>query len=196
MNSGGKQRVIGALVLIAIGVLFIPLLLEKSEEQVIDTTTKIPPKPEFTLYEHKNPKKPDNTALPPSEENLFIAPVEDETVAANNTEGGLQSAASEPKLEPTPPAKDINNPNFESSGLPKTWVVQVASFTEQQRAATMVKTLLEADYRAYSRQVQSGNKKMYRVYVGPNIDRDDALATKSKLDKKLNANTLVLRLTP
>ena len=203
MDSGGKQRVIGACVLVAIGVLFLPVLLDRSEEQVIDTTSQIPPKPNFTLYQHQQPSRPEQSAPAPSEEVLFLPeqdkavvnePIEPATVDQPSSEAvASPSPAPEPDVQPS---EDHNRDGLDAQGLPKSWVVQVASFTDEARATKLVQTLLEDDYRAYFRRVVRGEKSLYRVYVGPNINRDAALRLKSKLDTKLNADTLVLRLAP
>lgn len=195
MDSGGKQRVIGACVLVAIGVLFLPVLLDRNEERVIDTTSQIPAKPNFTLYEHKAPTKPANAAPPPGEETLFLP----EQEAAN-------SPAPDPDLAPiaapsnttaaSAASQNTSHNGLDPDGLPKSWVVQVASFTDENRAKSLVQALLDDNYRAYFRRVVRTEKSLYRVYVGPNIDRDAALKLKDRLDTKLNADTLVLRLAP
>lgn len=196
MNDGGKQRVIGACVLIAVGVLFLPVLLEKSEDQLIDTTSKIPPKPQFELYQHQAPSRPESTEPAPNENEIFLA---EQTPTADEPKPSADISDSKPVSaapRPSSNSKQDTQAGLDASGLPKSWVVQVASFTEQDRASNMVKNLLDSGFRAYSRRAQSGGKTMVRVYVGPSIDRDDALATKKQLDKKLNANTLVVRLSP
>lgn len=196
MDSGVKQRVIGACVLAAVGVLFLPTLLERPKEQVIDTETHIPTKPEFTLYTHDEPEKPADTAPPPSQEQLFLP---EEGYEPDDQDSGVPTAPAESAAASNKPEEtvgDEDQPGLSSAGLPKSWVVQVASFTDQDRADKMTATLLEGEFRAYTRQVMHLGKPVYRVYVGPSIDRDDALKLKAKLDAKLNADTLVMRLSP
>ncbi|BFM07338.1 SPOR domain-containing protein [Halioxenophilus aromaticivorans] len=200
MDSGGKQRVIGACVLVAVGVLFLPVLLDRSQEQVIDTQTQIPAKPDFTLYNHKAPTQPPNSTPPPNEERLFL-PEPEEAAAVEEAQAKPESnpAADVPAEEITnskPVVVEAEQNGLDANGLPKSWVVQVASFTEDERAKKLVATLLADDYRAYSRRVVRGDKALYRVYVGPSINREAALKLKSALDDKLNADTLVLKLTP
>jgi len=53
MNDGLKQRIIGALVLVALGIIFIPVIFDKERIVPVDRTTQVPPEPDIV----KNPPK-------------------------------------------------------------------------------------------------------------------------------------------
>ncbi|WP_317929025.1 SPOR domain-containing protein [Halioxenophilus sp. WMMB6] len=213
MDSGVKQRIIGACVLTAIGVIFLPSLLQRKEDQLVDTNTQIPPMPEFTLYPHEKPQPPVDIAEPPTQDQVFLAESEPEPTSvtpppptsssttsspAANSPAPSSSTASSPSptvITAKRPVAD-NNAVLSDQGLPISWVVQVASFKDQERANAMVTKLLSQDFRAYSREASYQGQAIYRVYVGPSIEREDAESIKKKLDKALNANTLVLKLSP
>nr|WP_269783514.1 SPOR domain-containing protein [Marinibactrum halimedae] len=82
------------------------------------------------------------------------------------------------------------------SGLPKAWVIQVASFSEANRANAMVKKLQADRYKAYSRVYSTNKGSLHRVFVGPNIDKRSAEKVKQKLDKQLSIDALVMRYQP
>lgn len=68
------------------------------------------------------------------------------------------------------------------------WVVQVGSFSEQERATSLVATLRKSGLPAYSEQVSSSAGVAYKVRVGPEISRERAveMLQKVKRDHGLN----------
>ena len=81
-----------------------------------------------------------------------------------------------------------------TQGLPDAWVIQVASLSTLE-AATKLRDQLQADgYKAYVRSV--ADKKIHRVYIGPKLNKAQALALKTELDKRLKVSSLVLPFKP
>ncbi len=206
MDSGVKQRLIGACVLIASAVIFLPSLLERPAEQTLDTTSEIPPEPSFTLYPHTSPQPPQGIEPPPDQSELFVPKQEDIEQQKDNEQPpepkiaevkpASAKEASNSDAAPAPQPSKADETGFDESGLPRAWVVQVASFSEEPRAGAMVDKLKAKDYRAYYRQVNHLEQPMYRVFVGPKVEKKDAEQLKQALDKELNAQTLVLKFTP
>ena len=69
------------------------------------------------------------------------------------------------------------------------WVVQVGSFNEAKRAEALVAQLRLSDLAAFSEKVTSEGGAVYKVRVGPEINRDKALelARKVKTEHQLDA---------
>ena len=172
MNSSAKQRIIGAFVLCAIGVIFFPLIFDLSGERAIDTTPTIPPVPEVSQVEIPEPQRPAEIIPPKSEQQAFQPSVNPE------------DAASE---EPEPPALDENN-------LPEAWVIQVASFKEQDKAEELTKRLQQDGYKSYARSVEVAGNSVHRVFVGPKVLKQRALDEKQQIDKAYQLDTLVFKI--
>ncbi|MDZ7924751.1 MAG: SPOR domain-containing protein [Marinagarivorans sp.] len=78
-------------------------------------------------------------------------------------------------------------------GLPDAWVVQVGSFTTKE-AANKLRDDLQADgQKAYVRTTVSGTSAISRVYIGPKLDKNQALALKEQMDRRLKVKSMVMR---
>lgn len=58
MDDGLKQRLLGALILLALAVIFIPVLFDRERMEPIDTTSQVPPRPAVKMLEVPEPRKP------------------------------------------------------------------------------------------------------------------------------------------
>lgn len=69
------------------------------------------------------------------------------------------------------------------------WVVQVGSFNSSESAADLVARLRLAGFNAYSEKVSSTSGSVYKVRIGPELDREQAAETarKVKAEHKLDA---------
>ena len=173
MNSSSKQRIIGAFVLFALALIFLPAVFDFSGEQTIDTTPQIPPRPDIEPVEIEPPVRPTNIDPPKSFDEAFQPPVED--VKEESVE-----------LEPEPP-------KLNKEGLPESWVIQVASFSEKEKAELLVAQLQQDGYKSYLQPVTVGGQLLHRVFVGPKILKQRALEEKKQIDKKYQLETLVLK---
>ena len=180
MDNSLKQRLVGALVLTAIAVIFLPSLFTREERVVVDTTSLIPPAPDLKPVvipePDKTEKRPEKITPAPAPEQAF-----------------------QPKEEASPNPVVIEAaeaPSLDTTGLPKAWTVQVASFTEPERAEKLRNKLLADDYRAYSRALKTDKGEVTRIFIGPQISRQSALEVKIEIDKALSVNSLVLKFQP
>ena len=175
MDNGLKQRLVGALVLIALAVIFLPSLFKREHRLTVDNTSLIPPPPNLKPAVIAEPVKPERISPAPPPEYAF-----------------------QPKEKPLLPpnvADTLEPPSLDATGVPKAWAVQVASFIEPQRAKKMQDQLLATGYNAYLRVLKTDKGKVTRVFIGPQIDRQMALAIKKKVDKELSISSLVLNFT-
>jgi DedD protein len=86
-------------------------------------------------------------------------------------------------------------PRLDSSGLPAAFVVRLGSFGEKTNADALVSQLLEADYKAYSRAVDTANGKFNAVYVGPVITRAEANDLVNRLSTRFQLKGVVENFT-
>ena len=179
-----KERLTGAGVLVLLAVIFLPLLLDDSQEaETKITTTNIPEKPDVEFGSRLIPMPEREEVLPieaPQEQSTAPAdaePATPETVAAAAGGGGK-------------PAEDAEADNKGLTG----WVVQVGSFS-RGNADKLNDKLRAAGYRSYVADEAVKGKDdtlLYRVRVGPEILRSEALKLKEKLKKEMKLEGIVL----
>jgi DedD protein len=146
MDKELKQRILGAIVLVALGVIFIPALLDGSGYRSREThSIEIPSPPKFPPLRQ--------TTLEP-----IPTPV-DKPVAQVVTEE--KKAVAEPV---------------------QTWALQVGTFSTKESADSFAKALRKEGH-TYVDDIMMEGKKVYRVRIGPELDR----ARLEKLKDKLNA---------
>ncbi|MCU1729680.1 SPOR domain-containing protein [Pseudomonas sp. 7P_10.2_Bac1] len=199
-----KQRMVGALVLIALAVIFLPMLFSRQDEQR-QVQVDAPPAPQA-------PAMPQIQVEPvPVPEPQPIAeepapPVEPQVVAPQKpVVAPTAPVASKPAVAPKPPAVtpaqavaqppaklDTTQKRLDPNGLPISWSIQLVSLSNRASADTLQKNLRNQGYNAYVRS--SGG--MNRVFVGPLLERAEADRLRDVLDKQQNLKGFVVRFQP
>lgn len=172
LDDGLKQRLIGALVLLALAVIFLPVLFDRDPITPVDRASQIPPPPEIITVEISPPTVPEDFESVPSPEDMYIPEEVDE-------------------VPPTPEPAGLA-----ADGTPKSWVLQVASFRDQDHAERLRAQLVEKGYSAYTRQVTYKNGSINRVYVGPKLDKQTLLRDKDDIYRQFGLQALVLPFAP
>ncbi|MEZ5528633.1 MAG: SPOR domain-containing protein [Porticoccaceae bacterium] len=175
LSENVKQRIVGASVLVAMALVLFAVLFDFSDTPRVDTTSRIPPKPEIAPVEVAEPVRPENIDPAPAPEEIYQLGVDEPEQAA--------------PAEPEPP-------KLSEEGLPESWVLQVASFRDADRANALVKNLLDDGYRAFVQQQKDSQGNLSRVFVGPKVQKEKLLQEKAAIDKKYGLNTLVVRFEP
>ena len=182
MEQKLKERLTGAVVLILLAVIVVPLLLDDTRR--VDTritTTNIPEKPDDQFTTRLVPILEQDEILPEAElEEVIPAPVDadDATIAE-----------AESPVDPTP-AAGAQPANTDLTG----WVVQVGSFS-RANADKLNERLRGAGYRAYvvdEPVTAKDGSLLYRVRIGPEVLRSEALKLKAELKKEMKLDGFVL----
>lgn len=209
LERGLKQRIVGALVLIALAVIFLPMLFTREDEsrQVV---VEAPPRPQAPAMPSVEVQPTEVPELQPGEEDIAPEIVEEGSPAAagqpSQPIGGLPAtpppaqtqapSASPPPSQPQPPAASPSPPPVEkrldANNLPQSWSVQLASLSNRARAEELQKTLRSQGYNAYIRSFDGMN----RVFVGPVIQRAEADRLRDQLSKQQKLNGFVVRFQP
>ncbi len=187
LERGLKQRIVGALVLIALAVIFLPMLFTREDEsrQVV---VEAPPRPQAPAMPSVEVQPTEVPELQPGEEDI----------APEIVEEGSSAAAGQPSqpiggLPATPPAtQPPAEKRLDANNLPQSWSVQLASLSNRARAEELQKTLRSQGYNAYIRSFDGMN----RVFVGPVIQRAEADRLRDQLSKQQKLNGFVVRFQP
>jgi DedD protein len=195
-----KQRLVGAVVLVALGVIFIPMLLEGPNSELVP---EMEPLPELTGQRSSMElgRFPDAGDVPVEAD---VAVVQADAVVPPNLGEELQPqpsetaeveiAAPEPVVEPLPvPPKPVAKPEpAKPAGPLGNWVVQMGSFSSEENALRLRDKLRKAGFVTQVEKVRVDAKSLYRVRVGPYLERAEADRDQAKLDKQLNLKGRVL----
>ncbi|HBO7193251.1 SPOR domain-containing protein [Pseudomonas aeruginosa] len=199
LERGLKQRIVGALVLIALAVIFLPMLFTREDEsrQVV---VEAPPRPQAPAMPSVEVQPTEVPELQPGEEDIAPEIVEEGSPAAagqpSQPIGGLPAtppatqppAQAQAQAASPPPAEK----RLDANNLPQSWSVQLASLSNRARAEELQKTLRSQGYNAYIRSFDGMN----RVFVGPVIQRAEADRLRDQLSKQQKLNGFVVRFQP
>ncbi|MGN8342928.1 SPOR domain-containing protein [Pseudomonas sp. SMV71] len=220
LDKAYKQRMVGALVLVALAVIFLPMLFSRQDEQrqVTVDAPAAPQAPAVTPVQVEPVAVPEPQALPqepvPSDEEMAGQPAAPSTPIAPAPVAPTPAAAAtpaKPAVAPTPvpaapavkpaptqpitaaPTKpDTTQSRVDANGLSVSWSVQLASLTSRESAENLQKTLRSQGYNAYIRSADGKN----RVFVGPLIERAEADRLRDLLSRQQNLKGFVVRFQP
>ncbi|MFV8571043.1 SPOR domain-containing protein [Marinobacter sp. SBS5] len=215
--DGLKQRIIGALVLISLAVIFVPMIFDEPHSQRKTTSITIPEEPPFP--EVDMPAEPSGDAIGyevtsgngssvtgSSEQAPGFRIIEEEkpqraTVAAQSesvqsapvkqAEAGSVTETVRPSQPEQVPAKPADEKAEFTRTLEGAWVVQLGSFGNEGNARRLRDNVIEMGFGAHLQQFSSGDKTLTRVFSGPFVSRADADQAKAKLDQKFGLKSLV-----
>ena len=189
MDDALKKRLIGAAVLVAVGVIFIPMILDGPPDLGTETATlEIPPRPNRPVHTRVLPLEP--AAGTQSDQQTDSRPVQDQTPAPTDTQTpGTNSG-------PTPAPTQDTPTEAVAGDLTTWWVVQVGSFKEEENAVAFRNRFREAGYTAFVESVNEDDEQRYRVRLGPEQDRARAEAVRNDIKEKFDVDGLVLTDSP
>ena len=185
MDQKLKERITGTTVLVLLAVILIPLVLDDS--RVVETritTTNIPEKPdeEFTTRLVPIPEQDD---IVPAEEEADDSPAQ---VAADDADPAEAESAVEPE-----PVADAAGAEAGTAALTG-WVVQVGSFS-RKNADNLNEKLRAEGYPSYvvdEPVTAKDGSLLYRVRIGPEVLRSEALKLKAEIKKEMDLDGFVL----
>lgn len=255
MDNQVKQRVIGAVVLVALAVIFVPMLLEKPDSDLGPVGSNLPEQPDQTVQDRIEPltlpeppaeeepaqvvldqapdaataaQAPDAAATPPpgaaqapAEETT--APVEPALPAPVTTAPIAPApattappAATAPATQPptaapaaavqqaspvvaapapaTTPAKPVTGAQTDTAAKPLSgWVVQLASLASKNNALALRERLRGLGYTAFVEETTTAQGVLYRVRVGPELERANAETLRNRLEQQVQIKGIVSR---
>lgn len=194
-----KQRIVGALVLIALAVIFLPMLF-KNEEPVREVVVDAPEMPASTAA-------PQFTADPVALPEPVVDPAAQEwgEIIEPQEQIAVQVIAPAPapkKVEtvnPAPaqpvtqkPAAVSVAPGIDQNNLPVSWSIQLANLTSKDNAHALRDTYRKKQYNAYVRSADG----THRVLIGPLVKQAEAQALCKSLKSREGQECFVVRYQP
>jgi DedD protein len=199
-----KQRLVGAAVLLALAIVFWPIIFV---QPTVDTPLR--------LSQAATPPEIDEAPLasPKSSradiESVYVAPAVDPEQQAdadlataladdNAAEVTLSEGISDlPNAKEIDPAVTRSEPpeavKLDTAGFVESWVLQVAAVKDRERALKLVAALKAKGYEAFTREVIRSKEALWRVQIGPKLERAKLVSIKARIDQSFGVNAAILR---
>ena len=208
MDQMLKQRLLGAIVIISLAVIFIPMILEGPDDELSPRTQNMPPPPTIdyeTDVDLPVPAEPPEAGTSsseevPEQEVSAVLPEPSEShpeAAASHAEAtekqgapGEAAAASESAPAKQPPVKA---PPRQASAVGKgEWILQVGSFSQPANARSLQDRLSKSGYQVTVQSAKGADGAIHRVLVGPVSDRPAAEKLRDKLAREQKLTAMIL----
>ncbi|ORU93025.1 MAG: sporulation-like protein [Cycloclasticus sp. symbiont of Bathymodiolus heckerae] len=162
MEQPLKQRLIGAIILISLAVIFLPMFIGNKPTDAEIVAIEIPAAPKDLASKI--------VALPEAE----IEALAEVTISKESGAKVVQIA--QPIIPKPPKLKTVE-------GI-TAWVIQVGSFSAEKNANALSAKLMKAGFTAFVEQSAGKKGVVYRVRVGPELSKEKAEAMSAKLQKE------------
>ena len=198
MDHNTKQRLVGITVVFALAVIFLPMILDGSGVRENTLEVVIPPQPVVKFnpkFEQKIVEMRAKVEKLPTLEPQFVDEnsstsenkVEQETAKANQKESTAKKnqLASNTKTQSEVEVALVGG---------DTWVLQVGSFKDQKKALSQRDKLRKSHIAAvFVEQFKIGNEPVYRVRLGPFLNRDQSKIALNKVKAKHDIDGLIMK---
>jgi DedD protein len=210
VNDIIKQRLVGALILLALGVVFWPIIFVQPDQREGADQSPAPSPPAVVTEPVASPDATGLRASPPldaiGESGETMASVTQPPTDSSAGESVVSTNTVDPAVPPTGVATlPSENPvrqeppqalQIDNSGVPIAWTLQVATVSAAEKAEDLRRKLLEMNQKAYVTTVSSGGKTLFRVCVGPKFERAELEKLQAVINAKFGVNTMVVRYAP
>ena len=199
-----KERLTGAAVLIVAALVFVPMLIDDARKPAAIAETNIPAKPATEFDSRLVPLPDPDEIVPPAPvpepEEMVVADLPATAVAQGPApqEPALQAAppVAESPAEPAPapsapaaggaPADQAGGAASAPAKVVAGWAVQTGVFAARANAEKMNAKLQTAGYPSYIEKIEREGRALYRVRVGPEVLRSEAVKLRAAVMEKLS----------
>lgn len=206
MNDILKQRLVGALILLALGVVFWPIVFVQPDPRQDTEQAAMPPPPTIVTEPVAVPDTsgirtspiPDIATTSREDEATDAAGQQAASVASGEHDATANSSVAAAPASVEHPTRDEPPPTLkmDSTGVPVAWTLQVATVSAAEKADELRKQLIAMNQKAYIAKVTSGGKTLYRVCIGPKFERVELEKLQAGINARFGVNTMVVRYVP
>ena len=186
-----KQRFVGFVVITALIIIFLPIVFISPQEKdrSVLPIFEMPLKPNLKASPRVKPVTNiiDETQLPSSlskksnaQQPLDVAIVREDAVLA------------EADFQPRQQFSARERAVFDEQGLPISWSLQVAALSSKLRAEEIAQFLRNKKYKAYVSSVYIENQELFRVMIGPNLQKMRLEEFKVLLDEYFLVDSVIV----
>lgn len=204
MNQALKNRLVGVAVLLLIAAIVWPLLFrfDSSSIQIDDKellseadsiNKKIAELREETKHIQQEVLGSNQQQLEQDRQSLsdeiakhpdLKLPKSPEDIGVFKSADRVASAATDERRSPA---------ELDSQGIPVSWIVQVATFSNWKNANSLREKLIDAGYKAFQRPEDSSFAGPYVIYVGPTFEKSKSVAMASDIEERFNTGESIIK---
>ena len=195
-----RQRLVGILVLVTLGVVFWPIMFVDPDN---NESIVLPPMPDEPNIDTSLISTPESYRSRVISQTPIVKPVSRVEQDQADQKTLIKDDWDIDKKE-LPASTFFDSINTESpdigvaqlldeQGLPIFWVLQVATFSTEERAIAVVDQLRSKGFKAFKRSHIRVDDELFRVQIGPNMRQDDLLKIKPSVDRSLKVDSKILR---
>ncbi|MDO6499554.1 SPOR domain-containing protein [Photobacterium sanguinicancri] len=192
MASKFQSRLVGTILLVALGVIFLPDLFDGKKQHYQEQFASIPLQPEFEADEgYETIPEPEFVEVDLPDEPVTVVIDEKQEMSTAST------SASKPEVNVAPvkiekPTVTPVKEGYKESG----WVIQLGVFGNFDNANKLVAKLRKSGYQAHVFPKQPKKGDYARVVVGPNVSKAALSAELKELEKITGLKGQLLRFNP
>ncbi|MEE4163965.1 MAG: SPOR domain-containing protein [Woeseiaceae bacterium] len=200
MERALKERIIGAIVLVAVAVLVVPVFLDGpvDESAVVSERISLPgqggddgmrtvvldrdrsePVPATPLPARQSEPEPTVTEPPPRQASL-PEPVPNPPPEAEPEARSAPETLPEPAVSSPESAPESEPATRSTTGM---WAVQLGSFSNEANAERLAADLRQQGFAAFLSKLTTDQGELHRVRVGPQRDREAAETMLARLER-------------
>lgn len=196
-----KQRLVGALVLIALAVIVIPLILDfRKDYSTVIKGTNIPPKPDDFRVEVVPIQPPQGATPPPVDGIISEMPGAESAPLSKDASAPVPAPLARPEARniqterslPSPVAAITKPDQAAPDPAGQGWVVQFGSFSNKSNAEDLRDQLQKKGYKAFVDEIRVDNMQIQRVRIGPFDEKIQAEAIRDKVIVEMKLNAIVV----
>ncbi len=213
MDRQVKQRVVGAAILVVLGVIFIPIFLDDGGlERSVPDVADLPPVPqddfasrvvpldeaEIEALHERAASSVDSLETPPAGSGSppdaapaeAVAATEETPPGDDGSDNAAPPAAQRAASVPSAPVADELPAPRETL---EAWTVQLGSFANGDNARRLIEKLREGGYPAYLERRVEQDTTVFKVRVGPQIRREEADQVRAQLEQQFALKGMLVR---
>ncbi|TKE82427.1 MULTISPECIES: SPOR domain-containing protein [Vibrio] len=188
MASKFQSRLVGTIILVAIGVIVLPDVLDGKKLHYKEEFASIPIKPELDsnveVFEVLDPVE-DQIALPDS-------PVEQVVESGRTDNSNTQTASSSNNKEADKVAVVAKPVPEKNEYQDSAWIIQLMALKNADNAKNVVEDLQKRGYQAHTKQ----EKTFTRVIIGPDVSKSKLERQIKELEKITGSKGQLLKFKP
>lgn len=193
MASKFQSRLVGTIILVAMGVIVLPDVLDGQKLHYKEEFASIPIKPELDsdveTFELLDPIE-DESVLPDSPVEVVLdLNVDSKSVDRSNVNSSKQAATSASKDPVKTVAKVVPEKNdYQDSA----WIIQLMALKSADNAKNLVKDLKKRGYQAHTKKENS----FTRIIIGPDVSKTKLERQVKELEKITGSKGQLLKFKP
>lgn len=196
MASKFQSRLVGTIILVAVGVIVLPDVLDGKKLHYKEEFASIPIKPELDSdvenFEILEPVE-DDIALPDSPVEAVVQESEEPQVAVSKPQPepepvAQQEETKQPEQVEVAARPVVENNQYEDSA----WIIQLMALKNHDNAVALVADLQKRGYQAHTKQ----ENEFTRVIVGPDVSKSKLERQVQELQKITGSKGQLLKFKP